>query len=377
MIEFSFNRLAMISNQAFSIINFRGDLIREIVDRGIAVYAFAPDYDEPLEEEVRKLGAIPVRCPIDRVGLNPLMALKTIRNMADLFKSLGVDAVFSYFAKPVIYAGLAARLTGVRYIYSLIEGAGYVYSDVGSSSLGRVLLRWLVSALYRVSLRFSTRVFLLNADDYRLFVDGGLVDSKKVLLLPGIGLDLDRFRAELPVVSPVMFVFVGRLLREKGIFDFITAARMVKRQHPQVEFVVVGDADANPDSIRREEIQKWENDGVVRWVGQVDDVRTWLARASVLVLPSYYREGLPRSIQEAMALGRPVITTDWVGCRESIEADVNGFLVPVRSPSSIASAMERFILDPQLIVSMGWESRRIAEVRFNVHEINRKLMACM
>lgn len=370
-----FHRMAIVSNQAFSIVNFRGDLIRDLVLRGVEVFAFAPDYDERTEYQIRALGATPVTVGMDRVGLSPISAIRTIWELVVRLKELRIDAVLSYFTKPVIYGGLAARFSRVSCVYSLIEGAGYVYSE-SAVSFPRALLKVLVSCLYRLSLGSSSRVFLLNTDDYRLFVGRGLVDGRKVTMLPGIGLDLQRFTEQKPVIEPVIFSFVGRLLREKGVADFVTAAKLVKAKYSSVEFVVVGDVDANPGSIFREEVSQWVSEGTIRWVGKVPDVREWLANSSVLVYPSYYREGLPRAIQEAMAVGRPIITTDSVGCRESIEDEVNGFLVPVRSPQHIAESMERFINNPQLIAKMGRESRRIAEAKFDVRMINEKMISC-
>lgn len=367
--------MAVVSNQAFSIVNFRGNLIRDIVSRGVEVFAFAPDFDEALEDEVRGLGTVPVYMEMDRVGLNPIMALRIVWSLSRALRNLRIDAILSYFVKPVIYGGLAAKISGVRSVYSFIEGAGYVYSNE-VPSISRNFLRSLVNLLYRVSLCSSSRVFLFNEDDYRLFVDGRLVDAHKVMRLPGIGLDLERFKQQEPATHSITFTFVGRLLREKGVADFVAAARLMKTKYPQIDFLIVGDTDENPDSIKREEMLRWVDEGIIHWVGKVVDVRAWLGQTSVLVHPSYYREGVPRSIQEAMATGRPVITTDSVGCRESIEHFVNGFLVPVKSPSCIAEAMERFVIDPQLIVRMGRESRRIAEVKFDVHKINEKVLAC-
>lgn len=374
-VRMKFHRMAVVSNQAFSIVNFRGDLIRDIVSRGVEVFAFAPDYDDWTESEIRALGATPVTIGMDRVGLSPLSAMKAIWSLSTRLKELKIDAVLSYFAKPVIYGGIAAKFSRVSRVYSLIEGAGYVYSE-SAVSFHRELLKALVSCLYRLSLGASSRVFLLNADDYRLFVGGGLVDGGKVIMLPGIGLDLQRFREQLPIVDPVNFSFVGRLLREKGVADFVTAARLIKEKYPAVSFTVVGDVDVNPNSMLREEVSQWVSEGLIHWVGRVSDVRQSLASTSVLVYPSYYREGLPRTIQEAMAVGRPVITTDSVGCRESIEDGVNGFLVPIKSPQHIAEAMEKFINEPQLISEMGRESRRIAEAKFDVRKINEKMISC-
>lgn len=369
-----FRRMAVVSNQAFSIVNFRRELIKDIVSSGVMVFAFAPDYNDELVRAVKEIGAIPVSVEMDRVGVNPIQAIRTVLGLVRAIRDLEIDAVLSYFTKPVIYGGLAARFSGVDSIYSFIEGAGYVYAD-GVGSTRRVILRKFISFLYRLSLSFSSRVFLLNRDDYSLFVGGGLVRAEKAILLPGIGLDLDRFKEQTPVVSPVVFTFLGRLLREKGVIDFVSAARIIKNKHPEVVFLIVGDVDVNPGSIGIEDLKAWGEEGLVTWVGHVADVRPWLAETSVLVHPSYYREGIPRSIQEAMASGRPVITTDSVGCRESIEDPVNGFLVPIRSPESIARAMERFIAEPELIVEMGRQSRRLAELRFDVREINEMVMA--
>jgi Glycosyltransferase len=180
-----------------------------------------------------------------------------------------------------------------------------------------------------------------------------------------------------PVTRPVTFLLAARLLREKGIVEYAEAARLVRSRHADARFILLGGLDTNPGGLRRDEIDAWVSEGVLEWPGHVPDVRPWLARASVYVLPSYYREGVPRSTQEAMAMARPVITTDAPGCRETVIDGRNGFLVPPRDPMSLAEAMERFVLDPELIVSMGEESRRIAEERFDVKRINRRMMEAM
>jgi len=164
------------------------------------------------------------------------------------------------------------------------------------------------------------------------------------------------------------------MLKEKGVYDFVEAARRVRKRYPAARFVLVGGGDQNPGSVTEAELGAWVAEGLVEWPGQVDDVRPWLARASVFVLPSYYREGLPRGSQEALAMGLPVITTDWVGCRETVKDGVNGFLVPVRDSNALARAMIRFIESPGLIGRMGLEGRRIAEERFDAHVINRRIM---
>jgi glycosyltransferase involved in cell wall biosynthesis len=172
-------------------------------------------------------------------------------------------------------------------------------------------------------------------------------------------------------------LFAGRLLREKGVLEFVEAARRIKAKYPETRFIVLGGLDTNPGAIPRKKVEGWVKEGLIEWPGHVADVRPYLAQASVFVLPSYYREGVPRSIQEAMAMARPIITTDAPGCRETVIQGVNGFLVPVRDVDALVSAMERFINEPELIERMGKESRRIAEERFDVHKINRVLLEAM
>jgi glycosyltransferase involved in cell wall biosynthesis len=370
-------RLALITNQAFSICNFRGPLIKTLIDRGVTVFALAPDYNESSRASVASLGAIPVDSSMARSGMNPLRDFLDVLRLARQLRRLNVNISFAYFIKPVIYGTLAARAAGVPRRFAMIEGAGYVFTEEESPSIRRRLLRGFVTRLYRLGLSHADRVFLLNRDDRSLFVEEGMVSSEKVRLLDGIGLDLDHFRTAAPMSKAVVFVLVARLLREKGVYDYIDAARRVRAIHPEVKCLLLGSVDLNPGSVTEAEVRAWVKEGVIEWPGQVTDVRPWLAKSSVFVLPSYYREGLPRSTQEAMALGRPIITTDAPGCRETVEEGVNGFMVPVRNPEQLARAMLAFVENPDLIAAMGKESRRIAEQKFDVHKINTEIMETM
>lgn len=367
-------RLALISNQAFSIINFRGPLVREMVENGMTVFALAPDYTDDTRAAVRALGATPVDSSLSRAGMNPF------RDAVDLFRlslqlsRLHLDATFAYFIKPVIYGTLAARLAGVPRRLAMIEGAGYVFTHDEHVSLKRRSLRLFVSKLYTLGLSQAHRVFLLNSDDKKLFVDMGMVAEEKIQLLDGIGIDLVHYEAASPVTQPVCFILIARLLREKGVYEYIDAARRTKAANPEVRFLLVGDVDHNPGSISEAEARSWSAEGVVEWPGHVTDVREWLKQASVFVLPSY-REGLPRSTQEAMAMARAVVTTDVPGCRATVSDGVNGFVVPARNSHALEKAMLKFIEQPELITSMGKMSRELAERRFNVHAINAQILA--
>jgi len=369
-------RLVIISNQAFSLKNFRGPLIREMVARGCIVYALAPDYDASSRSDVEALGATPVNYSMSRAGMNPLRDLLDVGKLAFFLRSLKPDISFAYFIKPVIYGTLAARLAGVGKRYAMIEGAGYVFIESKASNWRRTLLRKFATGLYRLGLGCADRVFMLNNDDKQLFVDEKMVSAEKVQLINGIGLNLSHFNMTAPVVAPFTFILVARLLREKGIFEYVQAARVVKASHPEARFVLLGSIDLNPGSVSESTVKEWTQEGVIEWPGQVDDVRAWIAQASVFVLPSY-REGLPRSTQEAMAMGRAIITTDVPGCRETVIDGVNGLMVPARDAAALAQAMLKLIAQPQLLASMGRQSRLLAEQNFDVNKINDVILDVM
>lgn len=367
--------VAIIGNQAFSLINFRGALIEDLVARGHKVFALAPDMDGRSRETLLALGAVPVEIALSRTGTNPLKDLRTIASLRRQLAAIAPDVALGYAAKPAIYGTLAAWLAGVPRRYAMIEGLGYVFITRPGERLAKRALRSVVTALFRFALRRADKVFFLNKDDIADFSAMGLVRPGQPINIGGIGVDLAQWTAAAPVTDPLTFTFVGRLLRDKGVLDFVEAARIVKKQAPQTRFVIVGGLDDNPESISEADVRNWVAEGLVEWPGHVP-VGPWLEKASVFVLPSY-REGVPRSTQEAMAMARAVITTDSVGCRDTVTDGRNGFLVPVRSPTALADAMQRFIDRPDLIASMGAESRRMAEERYDVRKVNAVIISAM
>ncbi|MCB1173636.1 MAG: glycosyltransferase family 4 protein [Leptospiraceae bacterium] len=366
-------KIVFISSQAFSLINFRGELIREMVALGIQVYALAPDFDNKTRAQVQELGATPVSSPMARTGLNPLLDLLDILRLRYVLRSILPDLTFGYFIKPVIYGSIASWLAGVPRRISMIEGLGYVFIREGSG-LRRGILRNLVSKLYRLALGLNEKVIFLNRDDIAEFVARRIVPESKAFHLDGIGIDLDYFIPKPLPRSHVTFTLVARMIKAKGIADFVEAARIIRSKgNPDVRFRLIGGIDNNPDSMALADLKRWVAEGLIEWVDHVADIRPWLAETSVFILPSY-REGMSRSIQEAMALGRPVITTQTAGCRDSVVEGVNGFLIPVRDPQALASAMERFLNDRRLVLRMGKSSRLMAVKRFDVKEKNRQIM---
>jgi glycosyltransferase involved in cell wall biosynthesis len=369
-------KIGIIANTAFSLANFRGPLIATMARLGMTVYAFAPDYDEGSRATLRALGAIPVDFSMARAGMNPLRDLLDLVRLSLQLRRLSLDASFCYFIKPVIYGTLAARLAGIERRIAMIEGAGYVFTEGEGFGVRRRLLRHFVTRLYKLALGETQTVFMLNPDDRQMFIEGGMVEPAKVRLLNGIGVELDQYQVSKPGPGPTCFILIARLLKEKGVYDYVEAARLVRRQHPQARFVLLGSVDVNPGSISEDEVRAWVAEGLVEWPGHVSDVKPWIANASAFVLPSY-REGLPRSTQEVMAMGKPVITTDVPGCRETVENGVNGFKVPVRDPLALSEAMLTFIERPELLAPMGEASRRMAVQNFDVHKINADILAAM
>jgi glycosyltransferase involved in cell wall biosynthesis len=306
--------------------------------------------------------------------------MRPIRDLIDdvlltrMLRSLRPDAVFCYFVKPAIYGTLAARFAGVPNRYAMVAGLGYVFTDSGDKKrVRRWALRRVLLTLFNVAFRFCDRVFFQNPDDVAVFTDRRLIDPAKAFRVNGTGVDLRLFNTAPPTTRPVTFLLMARLLREKGVFEYVDAARTVKKQAPATRFILLGAVDPNPGSLREEQVTAWAREGTIEWPGHVDDVQPWLAQASVYVLPSY-REGLPRSTLEAMAMARPIITTDAIGCRETVRDGVNGFLIPVKDADALAAAMLRFVRDPELIPAMGRASRLLAEERFDAHSIATQMV---
>ncbi len=364
--------IVVLSSFPESLLNFRGHLLREFVALGHRVIACAPVASASLIERIEALGVKFHQVQIDRAGLTPFGDLRFLLSFRSFLRRERVDLLFAYAVKPVVYGSLAAGLAGVNQIYSLITGLGYSFV---ARSWGQRVLSRVVTLLYRVALAWNETVFFQNPDDLEVFRSHRIVRDR-VLVVNGSGVDLAYFHKASPVVQPVSFLLVGCLLRDKGIVEFVAAARLLKARYPNVLFRLLGPFDENPSSIPQRLVAQWQQEGCVEHLGAAEDVRPFLMSASVCVLPSY-REGTPRSVLEAMAMGRPIVTTDVPGCRQTVRDGWNGFLVPPYEVEPLAHAMERFILQPDLIPLMGERSRQIAGDKFNVHDVNRAILSAM
>jgi len=363
-------KIVIISQYSPSLINFRGDLVRAMVELGHKVICLGPEagFEQPLQE----LGADYRQIPLHRTGLNPLKDVKTLFSLRKALKEIKPDIVFSYTVKPIVYGSIAAHMAGVRQMYAMITGLGYVF--IGQTFKQRLLTQ-IVAFLYRRGLKYNQVVFFQNPDDLHLFVSKSIVPkTAKPVLVNGSGVNIEKFAFAPPKLSPVTFLLIARLIKDKGILEYADSARLLKQKYPDARFQLLGPLDINPAAITQEQLERWTKEGIIEYLGKTNDVRPYIADASVFVLPSFYREGTPRSVLEAMSMGRPIITTDAPGCRETIIDGKNGFLVPVKDVDALKSTMEKFILKPDLIVQMGEQSRIIAEEKYDVRKVNRAIL---
>jgi len=366
-------RILVIASFTPSLVIFRGDMLREFLARGHEVICCSPAPDEPTLRQLEDMGVSHLEYRLQRAGMNPLADLATVRDLRRIMAQVRPDHVLAYTIKPVIYGCIAAGRQKVPAIHAMITGLGTTFLATG---LKGTLLNTYARLMYRTALKECRTVFFQNSDDRQLFLDGGLVKEHKTVLINGSGVNLVHFPAKPVSMERQEFLLIGRLIEDKGIRDFVAAAHLVKQRHPEALFRVVGMFDDHPRGITRRQMEKWTVEGLLTFDGPTDDVRPALAGCTVYCLPSY-REGLPRSVLEAMATGRAIITTDAPGCRDTVDEGRNGFLVPVRDPGALAKAMERFIAEPDLARTMGAASRHLAEEKFDVRRVNERIIAGM
>jgi glycosyltransferase involved in cell wall biosynthesis len=319
-------------NTAWNLLNFRSGLIRALVESGYDVVAVAPSDEYALR--VAALGCRFVNLPMDNKGTHPGHDLLLFWRFYRLLRRERPDIYLGYTVKPNVYGSLACHALGIPVINN-IAGLGAVFSKEG-------WLARLVRGLYRIALSRSAKVFFQNDEDRELFIDGGLVRAAQTDRLPGSGIDLKHFpRLPLPTENPLRFLLIARMLWDKGVGDFVDAARLLRLKGIEAEFCLLGFLDVqNPSAISRLHIDNWVGEGVVSYLGVSDRVAEEIAKAVCVVLPSYYREGVPRALLEAAALGRPIVTTDTIGCREVVDDGINGYLCQPRNAVDLAEKIE-------------------------------------
>lgn len=371
-------KIILIGTTGSSFYGFRADLIKKLVSDQHQVYAFTSEYTQSCLEKIKALGAIPICYELSRGGLNPLSDIASTMQLVKKIKSIQPDLVFSYFAKPVIYGSIAAKIAKVPSIIGMLEGLGYTFTDQPEGQTSKTkLIRHIQVLLYRFAFPCLDKMIFLNPDDQHDLMQTYGLKAPEVHILGGIGLNLKEYQYIEASIRPVKFIFIGRLLKEKGVFELIEAFRIVKSKYPGAHFTILGAIDhQNMGALKQEQLDQLINEKLFEYPGHVTNVQDWITDASVFVLPSY-REGVPRSTQEAMAIGRPVITTDAPGCRETVADGLNGFLVPKWDAEALANKMCYFIEHPEQINIMGLESFKIAQEKFDADKINLKLLEIM
>ena len=369
-------KIVVVTSLSSSVIQFRKEFLVSLIEDGHEVWVLAPTFTDDIEVALEALGCHCARYRSSRGGLNPLVDLITLYQLVAIIRRLRPNVVLSYFSKPVIYGSLAAWLACVPRVVAMLEGLGFAHTpDKHGVSYVKTAIRIVQSFLYSVAFRVVDSLILLNKDDVDdLSRTTWMPPKDRVHILGPIGLDLgDIDLSPIDISVPLRFIFIGRLIEDKGIYEFIKAASLIKRDVNDVEFVVLGNTDpSNPASLSQGALDGFVQSGTITYKGHVDDVYQEIKKSHVFVLPSY-REGFPRSTQEAMSVGRAVITSDVPGCRDTVEDGINGFLVPVFSIEVLAEKMLYFINNKQAVIDMGDESYRIAQERYDVYKVIPKL----
>jgi glycosyltransferase involved in cell wall biosynthesis len=369
-------RVAILGSEARDLVNFRGHLISELAKAGHTVFGVASGGTDEIRAEIERLGGTLVPVALNRTGLNPVQDLLSLWRLRRLFRQLRIDALMAYEVKPVTFGTIAARLAGVPRRHALICGRG---STLQGEAVGfkSGLVRRIVKGMYRLALGGVSGIMFQNHDDLAFFqAEGMLGASIPWKIINGSGVDLGHFDVTPLPPAPVTFLFVGRLLRDKGIHEFVAASRALGRAGVPGRFRILGPVDSNPNALSADQVAQLAQEGTVEYLGTLKDVRPALASAHVLVLPSY-GEGTPRSVLEAMSMGRAVITTDAPGCRETVVDGVNGIMVPVRDSERLAQAMRSLADDPERLAAFGRESRRMAEAKYDVRLVTAEMLSFM
>ena len=361
-------KVALVYNTSSYLYRFRKELVEDLRNSGCTVLVVVPDVE--LKPQLEALGAQCISYRLSARSLNPLLDLITCFDLVRIFNKHKPQIVLNFTIKPVLYGSLSARVAGVERICSMIPGLGHVF--IATNTMRRALRKG-VTLVYKAALLANNRVFFQNPEDKALFIEKGIVRQDQAVVINGSGVNLENFRPNQLGVKVNSFILISRIFEEKGVRQYVEAARRVKKECPQAEFSILGPIQSG-GGITAEEMAGWVREGVIIYPGEVDDVRPYLRKCSVFVLPTYYREGLPRSIIEAMAMGKPIITTDWPGCRETVVDGENGYLVPVKDVDALTYAMGRFLDAPDVVDRMGKASRAIAARKYDVHAINKVVM---
>tara|TARA_R110002096_G_scaffold147671_23_gene307852 strand:- start:10782 stop:12011 length:1230 start_codon:yes stop_codon:yes gene_type:complete len=388
-------KILVLTGDSKTLVYHRGELLKRLAEQGLEVVSAATGDSEFVRNFLAKIGGRFIPLGLCRTGMNPLKDLASFFEIFQMLRREEPDYLFCYGIKSVIYGTIGAKLSGVPRTFALIPGLGYTFSPDGTFK--QRIAGLAARVMYSIALRGVDKVFLQNSDDEQLLRDARILPKETPsFTTAGSGVSLTDFPCR-TLADPeklshgtFRFLLISRLLKKKGIAEFAEAAKKVRRKFPNAQFDLVGPFDKSPDGVPLQLVESWQREGILNYHGSTRDVRKFLKRANVFVLPTYYREGVPRSILEALSTGLPIITTDMVGSRETVEITTqcwnqrkgesvvhcgnNGILVPPKDANSLAEAMVFLLESPDVVASMGQESRQLAERRFDVHRVNSDIL---
>lgn len=356
----------VVSPKNRTVYNFRGDLIREIIQSGNEVIVTGPNRIDV--DKIEALGAGFVEIPVNKNGLNPLADLQYLRTLIGLFRKEKPDVVFGYTSKPVIYGSIAAKLAKVSHIAAMVTGAGYAFT---AKTAKAKMIKLIMSVLYKTAFACADIVIFQNSDDKDQFVKEKLVREDKSKIVNGSGVNMEKFSVA-PYPERITFFMLSRVMYSKGIREYLEACELVKAKYPEVRCMLLGACEGIQDSLSEEALKPYIDRGIIEHFGETDRVADYYAQCSVYVLPSY-REGTPRTVLEAMAMGRAIITTDAPGCRETVIDGETGYLVPVQDGKAVAEKMMDFFEHPEKITEMGKKSLGYCCRKFDVKKVNEDM----
>jgi len=365
-------RILVLSSHTKSLFWFRLDMMKSFIKRGHQVIAVGSENKSEWKDKFKEHNIKYLSFNVDRNGINPLNDLKSLVELYKIIKKEKPDKIFAYQAKTVIYGSIAARMNGVKSVYSLIAGLGSIFRGEG---LKNKIVKTVMKMEYSLASKFNQKLFFQNNDDRSEFIDQGIVNKSKTVIINGSGVNTDEFKPK-PLPEKASFLFIGRLIKDKGIMEFLDAAKKVKKIYPETRFLLVGPYDSNPSALKPEDLKPYILNDIVEYFGYQEDVRPFIEKSSVFVLPSYH-EGTPKTVLEAMAMGRAIITTDAPGCKETVEDGLNGFLVKKKDVDDLASKMKKLVKKPDLREKMGKESLKMVKEKYDVRIVNESIIEAM
>ena len=366
-------KVLLLSSHTPSYFWFRVDMMKDMLLAGWEVVAAGQMPEVEWSDKFSEIGVRYVQINVARNGLNPLGDLMTLRELKRLIQSERPDKIFAFQAKTIVYGAMAARQMGITEFYPMVGGLGSIFRGHGFKNK---VLRAIMLRLYKQAFSKSRKVFFQNNDDKKVMVDAGLLPESQIVMIHGSGVNLHNF-AVVDIPQSPAFLYIGRLIKDKGVCEYLESCRKIKQiLGNKVRCMLVGPFDSNPSALKPQELQPLIDSGVIEYFGEQSDVRPFIAQASIYVLPSYH-EGTPKTVLENMAMGRPIITTDVPGCRETVVNGSNGYLVQAKNVDALVDKMQYLAQHPDLVLKMGRKSREMAESTFDVKAVNRTILSTM